>query len=386
MLQSNYPTYKGVLRISRKSFLAEMKNLLTFMDSKDRERALARYDELFDTVGPDNEEALIAALGSAVRQVLSTEKELREAQKKGIVPFTTPLPIPEGLRAAPAAETPAEETAAPVPAENAPEESFVRAAAGVLEDGGLSVEDSREAITAMEEDFPLESLIPPGEPPLSTAETVFPKIIYDIFEQEQTIQPDSEPAVMDIPAVQTADELLPEAPSAGVEVTAPPEAISPPEEVPALTSEPVTPASEAPAIEPVKPAPETKAVRPNPAPAGPGTGRVFAAVLVTFPFILLWAASFAVFLALGLIAMALGFAVCAAGIYFTTYVTQGKLAFMPDTLLVAGVALVSFALALLLIWMGLWIAVGGIASVIHWTSGVYRSILRRKVPRKGGAQ
>ena len=45
--------------------MAEMRNLLSFMDKEDRERALAQYEELFARVGPDREEALIASFGAA---------------------------------------------------------------------------------------------------------------------------------------------------------------------------------------------------------------------------------------------------------------------------------------------------------------------------------
>ena len=50
---------------------------------------------------------------------------------------------------------------------------------------------------------------------------------------------------------------------------------------------------------------------------------------------------------------------------------------MPDKLLVGGGALGCFAAALLLIWMGLWVIVGGIALVIRTSGKVYRRILNR---------
>ena len=84
--------------------MAEMRNLLSFMESADRDRALARYEELFARVGPAEEDKLIGALGSALRQVLALEKEYRLAQKDGKVPFTTPLPLPEGISLDAAAE------------------------------------------------------------------------------------------------------------------------------------------------------------------------------------------------------------------------------------------------------------------------------------------
>ena len=412
--------------------MAEMRNLLSFMESADRDRALARYEELFARVGPAEEDKLIGALGSALRQVLALEKEYRLAQKDGKVPFTTPLPLPEGISldaaAEPAPEGPerdaAEEPTGEEPEEPEPAEvsaaSFVRDAAGALEDDP-SAEETWEAISSLDEDFPLGNLIPPDEPPLKTGEIVFPEVIYGLPEEEPSENagvPAAAPESDDEPATEPVNE--PDALPTG-EPTA--EESTPATEETPLSTEPKEPEPGEPSPEPAEERTD-ETVSPEPASAGPqekaamiaaapegpaepapghpktkpertaakkkssspGAGRIFAAILVTFPFIILWIVSFALFLTLGLAVMAVGFVCCAAGVYFAGYVLHGAVSFMPDLLLIGGGALVCFALALLFLWTGLWIAVGGFASVIRWTGSVYRRILRKKVPRKGGDQ
>ena len=386
--------------------MAEMRNLLSFMDKEDRERALERYEELFARVGPDREEALIASFGSALRQVLTLEKEYRQAQKNGVTPFTDPLPTPAELAEAPFVSQPKEEPAAEAePAEDlssAPENaaSFVRDAASALGENDTDPEVSADAIHPMDEEFPMERLIPPGEPPLKTSEVVFPEVVFGMPEEEAGEETAQAPSDEDIPEPEkdeepvgapeepAAEEPREESPSAEADEaeTAPllpaeAEALFPPEPTKEETEPPAgAEAEDRTTREPPERPAETKKSR------SPGAGRIFAAILVTFPFLLLWIASFAVFIALGLAVMAVGLVCCTAGVYFVGYVTHGGLSFMPDLLLVAGAALVCFALALLFIWMGLWIAVGGCAGVIRWTSSVYRKILRKKIPRKGGDQ
>ena len=424
--------------------MAEMKNLLSFMGEEDRDRALARYDDLFLAVGEEKEDALIASFGSAVRQVLALEKELSEAKKIGVTPFLQPMPVPDEFREGGASGTEAAFSGAPAaaaPAEEPP--SFVRAAAGALEDDTAA--DPWETISPMDDGFPLEDLIPPGELPLKTDNTVFPEVEYGIPEEPDPIpEEDLIPADEPVSSDGLSDAAEPDAPDApppddgpAVEDNDPQAGVPDPAQEPAgpeagetegmtrfpyavsaeqieavfrdtepidlsdplpedpgseaspeTAIEPMAPEYEPPVPEPEKPAqvPEPPRTPPSRKKTGPGAGRVIAAILVTFPFIALWVVSFALFVSLGLAVMALGFACCAAGIYLAGYITGGKLGFMPDYMFVGGGALVLFGLTLLFLWTGLWIAVGGLASVIGWTGSVYRSILKKKVPRKGGAQ
>ena len=73
--------------MNRKSFLAELRSLLAFLDAGERERVLSRYERMFDEAGPEGESAVIRCFGSPVRQVLQIEREYRDALAAGETPF-----------------------------------------------------------------------------------------------------------------------------------------------------------------------------------------------------------------------------------------------------------------------------------------------------------
>ena len=140
------------------------------------------------------------------------------------------------------------------------------------------------------------------------------------------------------------------------------------------------PAEEAPAEEPVE---EDKAEEEyeyeeieerHPVPGG----RAFAAVVVTIPMLAVWALLFGLSLALGVAVLGVGAALAVAGVYLAGYVFNGAIVRMPDLLLTAGTALAVFALALLLLWTGISIAVAGCTLTVRLTRSIYRSILYPK--------
>ena len=73
--------------MNRKSFMAELRSLLAFLDAAERDRVLSRYERMFDEAGPEGEAAVIRCFGSPVRQVLQIEREYREAVASGETPF-----------------------------------------------------------------------------------------------------------------------------------------------------------------------------------------------------------------------------------------------------------------------------------------------------------
>ena len=56
--------------LNRKSFMAELRSLLAFLDAAERDRVLSRYERMFDEAGAEGEAAVIRCFGSPVRQVL----------------------------------------------------------------------------------------------------------------------------------------------------------------------------------------------------------------------------------------------------------------------------------------------------------------------------
>ena len=73
--------------MNRKSFMAELRSLLAFLDAAERDRVLSRYERMFDEAGPEGEAAVVRCFGSPVRQVLQIEREYREAVASGETPF-----------------------------------------------------------------------------------------------------------------------------------------------------------------------------------------------------------------------------------------------------------------------------------------------------------
>lgn len=112
-------------------------------------------------------------------------------------------------------------------------------------------------------------------------------------------------------------------------------------------------------------------------------GRAFAAVVVTIPMLAVWALLFGLSLGLGVAVLGIGAALVAVGVYLTGYVFNGAIVRMPDLLLTAGAALGVFALALLLLWSGVSIAVAGCTLTVRLTRSIYRSILYPKKEENG---
>lgn len=337
----------GVESINRKGFLAELRSLLAFMDPEDRERALRHFERLFDRAGEAGEEELLERLGSPVRQVLEVDREYRWAKKEGRTIYAEEL-----------SDEP------PVTGESAPDREdkavvgltqTVREAAAELEKTAASEDDGGN--TDKTSPVPAEEL-----------------------EYEGSLFPEDE--VPDIPVLSDRDEDRDEPAfpnwaeakpraigeqKAGAWETAKGEPDSDVERIMQFASASLAENDEEPeeGFEQVE--------------ERPGAGRVFAAVLVTVPLILLWIVGLVLSLVLGAAMMAIGFAFCAAGVYFAGYAINGFIAYMPDLLLVCGGALACFALALFFLWFGLWFAVGGCVALVRVTSGIYRGILKKRV-------
>ena len=78
--------------LNRKSFMAELRSLLAFLDAAERDRVLNRYERMFDEAGPEGETTVVRCFGSPVRQVLQIEREYREAVANGETPFADSKP------------------------------------------------------------------------------------------------------------------------------------------------------------------------------------------------------------------------------------------------------------------------------------------------------
>ena len=442
--------------LNRKSFMAELRSLLAFLDAAERDRVLNRYERMFDEAGPEGETTVVRCFGSPVRQVLQIEREYREAVANGETPFAdgeaagpeeTEAPeeteiIEEEYTGAhiraeesePEAEEPLpedlpeeliEELPEPEPEEEIAAEPEIDLDELDFSDLGLTFTKKPAApvMPAAPEEEPEEEA---GETPEEPAENEEPLPLEPLYPEE--VLPDDEPRriesadeILDALLADAAAELLPEEEA---DKPAPPDAEEPAgepadgaaeetaDEAPA-ESEPEMPESEEPeepetpdgaedvseilpeeesfpeeaeeAAEAEEPAEEPEAeeeyeyeeIETRRPVSG---GRAFAAVVVTIPMLAVWVLLFGLSLALGIAVLGIGAALLAAGVYLTGYVFNGAIVRMPDLLLTAGATLAAFALALLLLWTGISIAVAGCTLTVRLTRSIYRAIL---YPKKG---
>lgn len=350
--------------MNRKSFLAELKSLLSFLDADERAAVIRQYEEMFDAAGASGEEELLRSLGSPVRQVLRIEHDFRSG--------TLVLHEEESPAEEPAA--PAEELPVPVMPEAPAEETSI-----MILPMPLAVPTEEPAV----EEAPAE-YIPAEEPPFEAdacpepEETAFTVPIPAGPAPEEPLftmsQDAGEPVYMSEPVPEEEPTVIPAAPAEEEDVF-----------MLHMSAEPVEEASaeELPAEPPAEEAPEVPAAPPEEAPietaapekASAGAGRVFGAVLVTVPMVALGAVGFAVSLALGALALALGAACGVGAAYCGGYVFGSTITFVPDLLLLGGAMLLCAGLALLFLWLGIWLAVQGIALTVRLIGSVYRSIL-----------
>ena len=444
--------------LNRKSFMAELRSLLAFLDAAERDRVLNRYERMFDEAGPEGETTVVRCFGSPVRQVLQIEREYREAVANGETPFAdgeaagpeeteapeeteiieeeytgvhilaeesepeAEEPLPEDLPEELIEELP-EELPEPEPEEEIAAEPEPAVLPEIdldeldFSDLGLTFTKKPAApvMPAAPEEEPEEEA---GETPDGPAENEEPLPLEPLYPEE--VLPDDEPRriesadeILDALLADAAAELLPEEEA---DKPAPPDAEEPAGE-PADGAAEET-ADEAPAEpEPEMPEPEepdgaedvseilpaeesfpeeaeeaAEAEEPAEEPEAEeeyeyeeietrrpvSGGRAFAAVVVTIPMLAVWVLLFGLSLALGIVVLAIGAALLAAGVYLTGYVFNGAIVRMPDLLLTAGATLAAFALALLLLWTGISIAVAGCTLTVRLTRSIYRAILYPK--------
>ena len=418
--------------LNRKSFMAELRSLLAFLDAAERDRVLNRYERMFDEAGPEGETTVVRCFGSPVRQVLQIEREYREAVANGETPFAdgeaagpeeteapeeteiieeeytgvhiraeesepeTEEPLPEDLPEELIEEQPEE----PLPEPEPEEEIAAEPEPAVLpeidldeldfSDLGLTFTKKPAApvMPAAPEEEPEEEA---GETPDGPAEDEEPLPLEPLYPEE--VLPDDEPRrlesadeILDALLADAAAELLPEEEadkpahpdaeeSAGEPADGAAEETA--DEAPA-EPEPETPEPEEPAEEPeAEEEYEYEEIETRRPVSG---GRAFAAVVVTIPMLAVWVLLFGLSLALGIAVLGIGAALLAAGVYLTGYVFNGAIVRMPDLLLTAGATLAAFALALLLLWTGISIAVAGCTLTVRLTRSIYRAIL---YPKKG---
>lgn len=417
--------------LNRKSFMAELRSLLAFLDAAERDRVLNRYERMFDEAGPEGETTVVRCFGSPVRQVLQIEREYREAVANGETPFAdgeaagpeeteapeeteiieeeytgahiraeesepeAEEPLPEDLPEELIEEQPEEPLPEPEPEEEIAAEPEIDLDELDFSDLGLTFtkkpaapvmpaapEEEPEGEAGETPDGPAED-----EEPLPL-EPLYPEEVLPEEEADKPAHPDAEEPAGE-PADGAAEETADEAPAEPEPEMPEPEEPETPdgaedvsENLPAEESFPEEAEEAAEAEEPAEePEAEEEYEYEEIETRRPVSGgRAFAAVVVTIPMLAVWVLLFGLSLALGIAVLGIGAALLAAGVYLTGYVFNGAIVRMPDLLLTAGATLAAFALALLLLWTGISIAVAGCTLTVRLTRSIYRAIL---YPKKG---
>ena len=419
--------------MNRKSFMAELRSLLAFLDAAERDRVLNRYERMFDEAGPEGETTVVRCFGSPVRQVLQIEREYREAVASGETPFADGEAIGPEEAEAPEeteiieeeytgvhilAEETEPEVEEPLP-EELPEELIEEQPEELLPEPEPDEEIAAEPEPAVLPEIDLDELdfsdlgltftkkpaapvmpaAPEEEPEEEAGETpdgpaeneeplplepLYPEEVLPEEEADKPAPPDAEEPAGE-PADGAAEETADEAPAEPEpEMPEPEEPETPdgaedvseilPEEESFPEEEEEAAEAEEPEAEEEYEYEEIETRRPV------SGGRAFAAVVVTIPMLAVWVLLFGLSLALGIAVLGIGAALLAAGVYLTGYVFNGAIVRMPDLLLTAGATLAAFALALLLLWTGISIAVAGCTLTVRLTRSIYRAIL---YPKKG---
>lgn len=443
--------------MNRKSFMAELRSLLAFLDAAERDRVLNRYERMFDEAGPEGETTVVRCFGSPVRQVLQIEREYREAVANGETPFAdgeaagpeeteapeeteiieeeytgahiraeesepeAEEPLPEDLPEELIEELP-EELPEPEPEEEIAAEpepavlpeidldeldfsdlglTFTKKPAAPEEEPEEEAGETPDGPAEDEEPLPLEPLYPeevlPDDEPrrIESADEILDALLADAAaellpeeEADKPAHPDAEEPAGE-PADGAAEETADEAPAEPEPEMPEPEEPETPdgaedvsENLPAEESFPEEAEEAAEAEEPAEePEAEEEYEYEEIETRRPVSGgRAFAAVVVTIPMLAVWVLLFGLSLALGIAVLGIGAVLLAAGVYLTGYVFNGAIVRMPDLLLTAGATLAAFALALLLLWTGISIAVAGCTLTVRLTRSIYRAIL---YPKKG---
>ncbi len=356
--------------MSKQRYLAELQRLLIFMTSADREETVRRYGALFDACGPEGEEELTRRVGSPTAVAI----RLSHSYEPGVIrdeffpdgsPILAPEPEPEAEEPAPGPETPepeAEEGPAPEPE---PEE----APASPPEDR-LPVYDHslvEEELPDLElPDLGLPDLpIPPAPEPEPVAEEPEPEGPAE--EEPDGTVPEPEPAPGPEPA---AEEPAPE-----------------PEEAPAPAPQPARPA---PVLPPERPAPRFISVpldhrpqerRPAPEPVVTVKRSMPLAAGVPLFILVLIAAAVplgAVLLVLLPLLLLPGLAILAAA-WLTAVGGLWCVSYIADAVMLFGAAFFILGLALMALFLGLWLDVALVRLYIRLLTGMKHLFLGRKV-------
>ena len=378
--------------MNRNMFLVDLRKCLTFMPEAEREETLRHYEELFDQAGPENEQKVIAELGSPTKVAVNIHRgnSHRSDELAG-------LEMLFGTRAV-AAETEIVPVTGPDPEEEIPPEAEAEAAEAP------PTEVEAEPENALEPEAEAEAAEEAASEPEGEAEPeAAPEIAEEAApEPEGEAEPEAAPETAEEAASEPEGEAEPEAapeaageaasePESGAEPEAAPETgeETPPEQEgeeetgePSSEEEPQLRVVHVPTGDPRRavskaaeagtdPEPE-EALRKLPAWA-------VALILVVSCWIWVPLLAAAVVIVMGIFAALLtAGAAVVAGAGYLCISAIWALGFLPDALLMFGGAAVALAVGLVLLWFAIWTGIRLAILLVKGVAGLYRSLFLGK--------
>ena len=381
--------------INKQKFLTELGRLLTFMYEEDRDRALAMYSSLFDET--DDETGLLQLMVSPTRQAVNLARAY-DARERKLQTMTQSrsegqaeeepafVRVIEQLRAqtaelgGPAGKVSADQMS--LFASAADETALFEAveAEAQAEAAAPAEPETPAAAPAAEAEIPAEAESEPAEPTEASAEAGIPAVPEAGAEAEEAFPADA-PEEVPAPAEEQGAEPLPENPA---EVL--PEAESEPE---TLDTEPAPvflfeqPAAEAPVPVPEQadvPQQPSSSIQAGAAPlftrSKPRVGLLILFLLFAVPITL---ACICLLLLPAALTLGAGLFAGAVGVTGLT-ATFGGFTVFADILLVFGSTLIVLALALLFLWLFIWLIGGVIPALIRGVCALARKWCYKEVP------
>lgn len=330
--------------MNKNVFLVDLSKCLGFMTETEREEALEYYKELFDEAGPENEQKVLAQLGSPTKVAV----ELHRSYDRSHADTTGAERLLRGNFAAgdtsenAEEEAPAEETSV---AETLPDIEEVLKEISAMDEPAAE-ETVTEETLAEESVETEEPAAQPEDEPAEEAEPAAEESVVEMLAEETVVE---ESVAEETPAADKSEPVFVDVPV--------------PARVPAMAEE-----KSGPEVEPLEKIRGT-----------PGWAIALIMVFTCWLWLPIFVSLLAVAISIGVSLIAVGITLLAVAAYLVICAIWA-LGVITDALLMVGAAAIALAFALVILWLGIWAMVMLIRLLLRGTAATYRGVFGR--PKK----
>lgn len=375
-----YEYYSEVTHTDRQKYMAELGKLLTFMFKEDRAEILAHYNELFDNA--EDEEALMREFGSPTKLAVSISRSYDREDRKLTVSADEKGDAQTKPIASPAPQQPVVEK----PKEKSNEE-FTGTYAEIVEEfrRQRAIEEGTEYTPIFFDEPQAEE--PEAVEEAEAAEAAVPEQEAESEAPTEETGNSAEPAE-EVPEVAETPE---EAPAEAETPTAEPEPVEEAEsedesseEVPEESPEEGDAAPEEPA-ETEEAVEEAEAVEEEPetveesAPVAVKKTNIPLLILYVILAVPVGIVGIVLTVIVGAVVIVCAAVAAAVGIKMFTFAFSGVLSLLADIFMAGGFALIAVALAVLLLWLGVWCIAAGVPGIVSGLRSLGRSLCVKEV-------